>query len=103
MPSETTRLPPRNSAQFRKPTGDFQRENSRDRKPFRPKPWSHQQDLTAAKGKRVEIDFAETVGFTGVLLEADQFSLKVEVSNPDGTYKSVLTVFKHSIRHYRVV
>jgi hypothetical protein len=87
---------------FRAPRPEFKRENTRDRKPFKPKPWSHQGDLANAKGKRVEILFGAEDGLTGILLEADQFSLKIEVSNPDGSYKSVLTVFKHSIRFYRV-
>jgi hypothetical protein len=112
MPSETTRLPPRTLLgrpelrQIRKPTGDFKRESASERRPFKPKPpkpWSHQSNLTAAKGKRIEIMFGVDDGIAGILLEADQFALEIEVSNSDGSIKSVLTVFKHDIRFFRVV
>ncbi|MCK1543282.1 hypothetical protein IVB12_15305 [Bradyrhizobium sp. 179] len=86
---------------FRAPRPPFKRENASDRKQFKPKPWSHQGDLTAAKGKTIDIFFGPSDGIRGVLLEADQFSLKLEIS--DGTNKSVLTYFKHSIRSFRVV
>jgi hypothetical protein len=87
---------------LRAPRSNFKRESAGDRRQFKPKPWSHQGDLTAAKGKRVEIFFNPDDALAGILLEADQFALKLEVVNSDGTYKSVLTVFKHSIRFFRV-
>lgn len=88
---------------FRAPRPNFKTERAGERKPFKPKPWSHQNELVAAKGKRVEIFFSQYDGLAGVLIDADQFTLKIELTNSDDGSKSVLTVFKHSIRHYRVV
>jgi hypothetical protein len=86
---------------FRAPRPNFKTERAGDRKPYKPKPWSHQNDLAAAKGKQIDVFFGAADGMRGVLLEADQFSLKLELSHENS--KSVVTVFKHSIRQFRVV
>lgn len=78
----------------------FRRENARDRKPFKPKPWSHQRELESLKGKMIYVLQNDGNGITAVLLEADQFCLKLEIRN--GAYTSVLTVFKHDLRSYQV-
>lgn len=91
---------------FRAPPPSFKRESAGERRPFKPKPpkrWSHQDDLTAAKGKRIEIMFGVEDGIAGEVLDADQFAIKIQVSNSDNSIKSVLTVFKHDIRFFRVV
>lgn len=81
--------------------------NVRDREKLRMKPlpqkrWSHQDELTALKGKPVLLSLARSVaghraGQRVVVLEADQFALKVQLD--DGR---ALVVFKHDIDGFEV-
>lgn len=78
----------------------FKRERAGDRKPFKPKPWSHQDDLRALKGKTIDIVFlGGREAIKGTLLDSDQFALKVEIQVLDK--QSVLTVYKHDMRYFR--
>jgi hypothetical protein len=67
-----------------------------DRKP-KPKRWSHQSDLDALIGKTIYIRFIDGEAYTGKLLGADQFTLKMRIPNADFPvviYKSSLTDFR---------
>ncbi len=80
----------------------FKREQSGARKPFKPKPWSHQRDLEALKGKKITFLIASSVEWqTGVLVEADQFTLKIAVESifMNGQ-QSLLTYFKSQFTAY---
>jgi hypothetical protein len=79
----------------------FKTERAGDRKPFKPKRWSHQQDLEKLKGKKVDLVYPNGEWVRGVLLEADQFTLRVDIGSEN--HQSVLTVFKHSLRSYSAV
>jgi riboflavin biosynthesis pyrimidine reductase len=79
----------------------FKTERAGDRKPFKPKAWSHQRKLENLKGRQIDIVFiGGGDALTGTLLDADQFALELEIAGEDR--KSVLTVFKHEIRFFRV-
>ena len=70
-------------------------------KKFKPKRWSHQDELTALKGTKITVCFTRLIGTSsytqGVLLEADQFTLKID----RGPYNSPEIVFKHTIHSFR--
>jgi sRNA-binding regulator protein Hfq len=61
----------------------------------RPKRWSHQDELDALKGKAIRIVYTNGDETKAVLIEADQFALKVQI---EGEKPSV--VFKHSIAEF---
>lgn len=64
--------------------------------PKKPKRWSHQDDLDALKGQKLRVEFANGGSFEGKLLDADQFTLKMNVSSQAGVvviFKSTLTYF----------
>jgi hypothetical protein len=66
---------------------------------FKPKRWSHQDELANAKDKRIVIYNTIDHGYDEYkLIDADQFTLKVLLSD-----KSILTVFKHAITGYKIV
>jgi hypothetical protein len=89
------------TSSLRAPRPNFKTERAGDRKPFKPKAWSHQRKLENLKGKQIDIVFiGGGDGLTCILLDADQFALEVEIAN--GNSKSVLTVFKHEIRFFMV-
>lgn len=65
------------------------------RRPMKPKPWSHQDELLAMRGKRVRLSFRDVgaiVVMDGLLLEADQFALKMLLDD-----QSTLIVWKHDL------
>jgi hypothetical protein len=67
-------------------------------KQFKPKVkrWSHQQVLDDLKGKEIVLSFLDGNDVTGKLLEADQFTVHVDVStSPDS--KSIMTYFKSGL------
>lgn len=70
----------------------------RPRKPLlsKPKQWSHQDDLRALKGKRVALTLVNGNIFSGVLLEADQFTIKLLADDT----KSVVTYYKHILASF---
>ncbi len=65
----------------------------------KPRPWTHQDDLKALKGKKVTLLFADDSVASGTLLDADQFTFKIF----SDTAQSVVTYFKHSLAGYRAV
>ena len=72
-------------------------ENKEQRRPFKPKPWTHQDDLKAMIGKKITLVFFSGEARRqrdGVLEAADQFTLKL--SGVDGN-KSTQTYFKHAL------
>jgi len=80
------------------PRRPFAVEKKGDLRSVKPRPWSHQDDLRKAGGKEIQINLIGYVNtIRGVLLNADQFTLKVRLV--DGG-KSPMTYFKHSIESY---
>lgn len=75
-------------------------EKKGERRSFKPKPWGHQQDLAAARGKRISLFFADGTSGDFTLAEADAYTVKV-LSLVDG-HKSALTYFKHAIVSYKI-
>lgn len=66
----------------------------------KPKRWSHQDDLDALKGKKLIIGVLDEGPKEGVLLEADQFTLKLKAVGAVSAvvyYKSALTYFYEAI------
>lgn len=66
-------------------------------KPAKPKRWSHQDDLEGLRGQRIEINLNDGTSYNGTLLEADQFTLKIQADN----VLSAVTVFKSVMTDYR--
>jgi len=70
----------------------FTVERKSDRKTYKPKAWSHQDDLKYMKGRTVDIYLTQGAVITGLLLDSDQFTLKIEHKD-----KSVMTYFKSGL------
>jgi hypothetical protein len=68
-----------------------------ERQKFKPKAWSHQDELKEAVGKTVRMAFLDDSSATGVLVSADAFTLRVRDE------QSVFTYFKHSMIGYEVM
>lgn len=68
-------------------------------KPPKPKAWSHMDDLKALKGKKICLLFSNEEYVTGVLLEADQFTIQLF----NEYNKSISTYFKGHIRSFEAV
>ena len=62
-----------------------------------PAVWSHQHDLKAAIGKEVFVQLSGDNFLVGKLLEADQFTLKLEDIG-----KGVIVVFKSAVAYFKV-
>lgn len=71
-----------------------------ERRPFKPKPWNHQEDLKALKGQNIRLRLPgpnHTEGWVrGVLVDADAYTLKVRVHSS----QSVVTYFKSALIGY---
>lgn len=77
----------------------FSVERKSERRPFKPKAWSHQDELKAAVGKVVVlrlVDQADPV--IGTLMAADAFALSIRVGNSQSTR----TYYKHALVSYVV-
>lgn len=66
----------------------------------KPKPWSHQRELEALKGKNIMVVLRSGETLTGKLLEADQFTVKID-QGVGGVFPAV--VFKSSVTFFREV
>jgi hypothetical protein len=86
MNNETLRLP--------------NRSYSDARKPYRPKPWSHQNELKSLIGETIVVMYPDGTRLTGDLLNADQFTLQVRVRSEEGCVIAECTFFKHAIVGY---
>lgn len=73
------------------PRPHFKRENSNDRTKFKPKAWTHQDQLKSLIGKKISIVYRDDAVFTGTLLNADQFTIQIQ--GPE----TVITVFKSAL------
>lgn len=73
-------------------------DKQRPRKPIlsKPKAWSHQDDLKALKGQRVALTLVNGNIFAGVLLDADQFTIKLLADDT----QSVVTYYKHILASF---
>ncbi|MER9496313.1 hypothetical protein NKI86_31625 [Mesorhizobium sp. M0320] len=78
-------------------TFEFKKPNRQKLGMPKPARWSHQNDLDALKGKKVTIGILDSGPMTGVLVEADQFTVKMaakdESSKAVVIFKSALTYF----------
>ncbi|RWI35444.1 hypothetical protein [Mesorhizobium sp.] len=65
--------------------------------PKKPAAWSHQKDLDSLKGKKVKFGLLDSEPVTAVLIEADQYTVKIAGSDPSAKpvtmFKSALTYF----------
>lgn len=68
-------------------------ERANERRPNRPKPWSHQDELKALRGKRVCITFLDDDAEVYDLLEADPFALRLRRLDDQSTF----IVWKHGV------
>lgn len=74
---------------------------NRDKPQHKPRAWNHQDDLKALRGKKIIFRLREDVeNLTGVLIDADQFTLKLEYISSATGNKSTLTYFKHALEFY---
>lgn len=62
------------------------------RRPYKPRPWSHQDDLIDMIGKTVTLLVVERGWISGKLIAADQFTLKIDAGE-----KSAVTYFKSAL------
>lgn len=62
----------------------------------KPKRWSHQDDLAELKGKRLVLCLLDVGTIQGTLIDADQFTLKMQ---GEGSLKTV-TYFKSALTYY---
>lgn len=67
----------------------------------KPKRWSHQDELTAAVGKKVRL-VSNNMVETGELVAADQFTIKVKYDNGTGDLRFVV-VFKSALTSFEVI
>lgn len=63
------------------------------------KGWSHQDELREKRGLPVTLVFTDGFFIEGILADADQFTIKLRLHDPNG--QSSLTYFKHDIRSYQ--
>jgi len=80
----------------------FALEKKGERKPFRPRAWSHQDDLKHMRGKTIKITMPGSAGdrcVTGTLMESDQFTLKIQRQND----QAILTYFKSHLIAFQEV
>lgn len=63
-------------------------------KPKLPKRWQHQDELDAHVGKDIKIVFRDETTASGILLAADQFTIKIDCRSGPVTY------FKHDMSSY---
>lgn len=70
-------------------------QKSSERAKFKPKAWSHQHDLADLRGRKIRFQM-ELGEYEGVLLEADQFAIKVRFDSGPGEARTE-TFFKHAI------
>lgn len=61
--------------------------------------WSHQQELSALKGKEVTIRMNDGSTIQGILNDADQFTLKVTQGS---SMLSPVVLFKSAVTYFRV-
>ena len=73
-------------------------ERKGERAPYKPKPWSHQNELQAARGKPINLHFLDGSKGAFVLVEADAFALRVCAPGS----QSALTYWKHALLGYRL-
>lgn len=71
----------------------------RNNKPPKVKRWSHQDDLEAAIGKQIGVTMTCGLSFTGELVAADQFTIKLRLVDHIGTS----TLFKSAFAFYSVL
>lgn len=76
----------------------FSAERKSERRPFKPKPWSHQHELAGMIGKMIYLTYPDRIVAKGVLIYADQFTLHLRHQDD-----SVSTVFKHALLGYKLV
>jgi hypothetical protein len=94
-----------NSATRREPFHDFAKKRSSEKAKFtnmkpKIKRWSHQDDLQDLVGKTIYVRFIDGEAYEGVLLNADQYVLKIQlpgVQFPVVVYKSSLTDYRQSV------
>ena len=79
----------------------FKVERKADRKPFKPKPWSHQDELARLKGKVIFLRFnagSTSSTISGRLLEADAFTIKIDGSSLPLVISKHAIVFFHEVK-----
>jgi hypothetical protein len=59
------------------------RDNGTKRTPLKPKAWNHQDELRSYRGRNVRVVFMDQDPVEGVLLEADQFTIKMHTKQHD--------------------
>jgi hypothetical protein len=67
------------------------------------KAWSHQQDLAALKGKIVTLFFLDDSKVEGMLVDADQFTIKVARPAVESKPARIVTFFKHALTGFEPV
>ena len=70
-----------------------ERRGERTKLKFKPKGWSHQDELRELKGKEIVLEFLDGSRSKSTLIDADPFTIKT-------TFR---TVFKHALLGYHAV
>ena len=71
-------------------------ENKNKRRPYKPKAWSHHDELKAMIGKQIVI-VSSGVETEAKLLETDSFTIKVQIPHPRTATVITPIISKHSI------
>jgi hypothetical protein len=66
------------------------------------KAWNHQDELKALIGRKLRVARSNYVEFEAELVNADQFTLQLRVSDEFG-HQSTLTVFKSALAGYMAI
>jgi hypothetical protein len=84
-------------------TVEFRDCRPRPPRPPRERRWSHQDDLTAAIGKKVSAFTTGNLIVDGRLLAADQFTVKIDYVDPTDEISGQTVFFKHAIVGFRIL
>ena len=68
--------------------------------PPKQKRWSHQDQLSALVGKNVTISLLDVGDLTGKLLNADQFTIQLELKNARDNSLFARTFFKSALTYF---
>lgn len=67
------------------------------RRPYKPKAWSHQDDLKDAVGKHIEIQLNSGPLLAGRLVAADAYTIKLKRAS-----SSLVTINKSALTYYEI-
>jgi hypothetical protein len=81
----------------------FQVARKGERIKIKPKRWTHQQELEGAVGRQIYIAHNDGLSSNGQIAAVDAFTIKIVSPHAAPDQQSAVTIFKSSIKHYRLI